>query len=114
VYFAVPGLGASKTGDVVASSTGGGDGSDFSLSPFFLFFLWRWRQKRISKRTAMRIPRPPITPPAIAPILAFLEIPDPFDGVEVLVEILRVAARAVKVGVRVKYTDRSGWSHADG
>jgi hypothetical protein len=46
--------------------------------------------------------RPPSTPPAIAPILACLDIPELPEDVPVLEGIVRVAALGVNDGTRVK------------
>lgn len=101
MYLVVPGEAISCTGEVAASSAGGGEGV-LSFSPLFLrAFLRRCKQKRMRERMAMSPTRPPTTPPAIAPTLVLLEFPVP-EGLAVPVGTVRVAALAENVGTRVK------------
>jgi hypothetical protein len=114
IYFVEPGEGISWTGDVAASSTGGGEVlADFSTAFLRAFFL-RWRQNSISESIAIRAARPPTTPPAIALTLVLLELPV-LVGFDVPVGMVRVAAlMLVKDGLRSKYTAKSLLSHVAG
>jgi hypothetical protein len=114
IYFVAPGEDISWTGDVAASSTGGGEESaGFSMAFLRAFFL-RWRQNSISERIAIRAARPPTTPPAIALTLVLLELPV-LVGFDVPVGMVRVAAlMLVNDGLRSKYTAKSLLSHVAG
>jgi hypothetical protein len=114
IYFVEPGEGISWTGDVAASSTGGGEVFEGFSAAFLRAFFLRWRQNSISERIAIRAARPPTTPPAIALTLVLLELPV-LVGFDVPVGMVRVAAlMLVKDGLRSKYTAKSLLSHVAG
>lgn len=82
---------------MIPSSTGGGSSAGCSSFSFLAFFL-RCRQHNTRQSIAISAARPPTTPPAIAPALPLLELP---EEVPVFEGSARVAVRMTDGALRL-------------